>query len=382
MHMSFNSEQLAYAGNAAINYFLKNDPVDNYNINRPLIKRLMAEKKEYGGGLQYVVQQLRYQNDSNFQSYFGDSQVTYNRKRTLQQAKYVWGAFHDGFGLNEDELTQNGITMTDDRNASPSDSEKVQLTNLLEENMETLKLGFLENFDLMLHRDGTQSTTNIAGLDLLVSTTPTLQNTVGTITTGSTSGSNLWWQNYANTSVATTIPGTPVTQDTVECMEIAWRACIKVGGQAPNFLLAGEDFIDSYREDVAGYTSAATKQIVIPADNKKGITIDGGTGNGTETGMFFKGVPIQWDPVMDVLQAADAPTVRWPWRLYMLNTRHIQLRPIKGHWMIARRPPRVYDRYVHYWALTAKAALTTGKRNAHAVLALANAFPTSPANPY
>jgi hypothetical protein len=31
----------------------------------------------------------------------------------------------------------------------------------------------------------------------------------------------------------------------------------------------------------------------------------------------------------------------------------------------------VYDRYVHYWALTAKAALTTGKRNAHAVLALA-----------
>ncbi len=43
--MSFNSEQLAYAGNAAINYFLKNDPIDNYNINRPFIKRLMAEKK-------------------------------------------------------------------------------------------------------------------------------------------------------------------------------------------------------------------------------------------------------------------------------------------------------------------------------------------------
>ena len=55
---------------------------------------------------------------------------------------------------------------------------------------------------------------------------------------------------------------------------------------------------------------------------------------------------------------------------YLLNTRHLKLRPIKGHWMIARRPPRVYDRYVHYWALTAKAALTTGKRNAHAVIAV------------
>ena len=112
-------------------------------------------------------------NDSNFQSYFGDTQVTYNRKRTLQQAKYTWGSFHDGFGLNEDELTQNGIVMTDDKSSVPTEAEKVQLTNLLQENSETLKLGFQENFDYMLHLDGTQSTTNIPGLDLLVSTTPT-----------------------------------------------------------------------------------------------------------------------------------------------------------------------------------------------------------------
>ena len=378
--MTFNSEQLAYAGNAAINYFLKNDPVDNYNINRPLIKELIAKKKEYSGGLQYVVEQLRYQNDSNFQSYFGDSQVTYNRKRTLQQAKYVWGAFHDGFGLNEDELTQNGIMMTDDRNAVPTDAEKVQLTNLLEENMETLKLGFLENFDIMLHRDGTAHTTDIPGLDLLVSTTPTLLNTVGTISTGSTSGSNLWWQNYANTTLAT--PTGSNAGSILEPMEIAWRACIKVGGQAPDFLMAGDDFLDAYRADAGSAGGVATRQVFVNADNKKGITLDGAVGNGTETGLYFKGVPIKWDPVMDVLQGLDAPAVRWPWRCYFLNTKRIQLRPIKGHWMIARRPPRVYDRYVHYWALTAKAALTTGKRNAHAVLALANVFPTSPANPY
>src|SRR5580698_2686605 len=198
--MPFTSEQLAYAGNAAINYFLRNDPIDQVNVARPLIKKLMEGKKEYTGGLQYVVEQLRYQNDSNFQSYFGDSQVTYNRKRTLQQAKFTWGAFHDGFGLNEDELTQNGITMTDDRNAVPTDAEKVQLTNLLEENMETLKLGFLENFDIMLHEDGTQSTTNIPGLDLLISTVAGTAQTVGTISTNTTT--NTWWQNYANTAVS------------------------------------------------------------------------------------------------------------------------------------------------------------------------------------
>jgi len=362
--MPFNSEQLAYAGNAAINYFLKNDPIDNYNINRPLIKKLMAEKKEYTGGLQYVVEQLRYQNDSNFQSYFGDSQVTYNRKRTLQQAKFVWGAFHDGFGLNEDELTQNGIVMTDDRNAVPTDAEKVQLTNLLEENMETLKLGFLENFDYMAHEDGTASTTNIPGLDLLISTASGTSQTVGTIQTNTTT--NTWWQNYVSTGINSSTAG-----NVTNGLEKAWRACIKVGGQAPNYILAGELFIDAYRADAGSNAGYATKQVFVEAGNKKAITLDNGTGEGTSTGLYFKGVEVIWDPVLDVLQANLSPSINWEKRCYMINTKHFKLRPIKGHWMIARRPPRVYDRYVHYWALTAKAAITTGKRNAHAVISIA-----------
>ena len=40
--MPFSSEQLQYAANAAINYFLRNDPIDNVNIARPLIKKLMG----------------------------------------------------------------------------------------------------------------------------------------------------------------------------------------------------------------------------------------------------------------------------------------------------------------------------------------------------
>src|SRR5690606_381916 len=110
--MPFNAEQLAYAGRHAIDFFLRNDPIDQINVERPLIKKLTDGKQEYTGALQYVVEQLRYSNDSNFQSYFGDQQVTFNRKRTLQQAKYAWCSFHVGFGLNEDELTQNGIIMT------------------------------------------------------------------------------------------------------------------------------------------------------------------------------------------------------------------------------------------------------------------------------
>jgi hypothetical protein len=356
--MSFTTEQLSYAGNAAINYFLRNEPVDQINIARPLIKMLMEGKKAYVGGLQYVVEQLRYANDSNFQSYFGDQQVTYNRKRTLQQAKFTWGSFHDGFGLNEDELAQNGITMTDDKSSVPTEAEKVQLTNLLQENTETLKLGFQENFDYMLHRDGTQSATNIPGLDLLVSTTPTVPLVVG----GLDQSVFPWWQNNAITGISTATAGNLTQQ-----MEVLWRNCTRYGGHAPDFILVGELFLDAYRQDA----KQTVNRTVYMNDNAKPTKLDTGVGEGIRTGLYFKNVELIWDPVMTVLDQLDSPTIPWEKRAYFLNKRFLKLRPIQGHWMVNRAPPRVYDRYVHYFALTAKAALTTGKRNAHGVCSIA-----------
>lgn len=350
--MSFNAEQLAYAGKAAIDFFLKNSPVDQINTARPLLKYLMDNKKAYGGGLQYVVEQLRYSNDSNFQSYFGSSQVSYNRKHTLQQAKFAWGAFHDGFGLDEDELAQNGITMTDDRNAVPSDAEKVQLTNLLQENMETLKLGFEENFDIMLHRDGTQSATDIAGLDLLISTTPTASTVIGTLN----QATYTWWRNTASLNIA--------HADLIDEMERVWRECTRYGGKAPDKILVGGTFLDAYRA-AAGLT--VNRQITGAGGlTKGGVSVDAGT-----TAVYFKGVELEWDPVFDVMDALDSPATAWAKRCYFINTASIKLRPINGHWMVSRKPPRVYDRYVHYWALTSKAAFTTNKRNSNAVLSVA-----------
>lgn len=347
--MPFTPEQLSYGARAAIDYFMKNDPIDQVNTERPLIKKLMEQKSEYAGGLQYVVEQLRYQNDSNFQSYFGSQQVSYNRKRTLTQAKYSWGSFHDGYGLDEDELAQNGITMTDDRSSTPSDAEVVQLTNLVKENSETLKLGFQENFDLMLHRDGSASATDIPGLDALIDLTPAV-GVVGTIDPSTAA----WWQNFASLDIA--------DANLIDQMELAWRRCTRVGGSQPDFILVGSAFLDKYRQQ-AGNT--INREIIEKGNQKGGVSLDAGT-----TKVYFKGVELVWDPVFEQLDTLDAPAQAWEKRCYFINTRFLKLRPIKGHWMVNRKPPRVYDRYVHYFALTAKAALTTNKRNAHAVLTI------------
>lgn len=356
--MAVNAEQLAYAGKSAIDYFLKNDPIDQVNIAHPLFDFLVSKKKMYTGGLQYVVEQLRKSNDSNFQSYQGSGQVTYNNKRTLEQAKYTYASFHDGFGIDEDDLTRNGITFNaDDRGATPTADERVNLTNIMQENMETLKLGMQEGIDLVLHRDGSQDAEAVPGLDALVSITPS-SGTVGTI-----AASNAYWQNFADLTLGTTV------SEFFDALEAGWRACMLYGGSVPDKILAGSDFIDAYRNAAKDSTNL---QVVVNANggNKSGNTVDGGIGNGTKTGIYFKGVEIEWDPVFELLDAQDAPTVTWSSRCYFLNSRHLTLRPIQNHWMVSRKPPRVYDRYVMYNAVTTKFALTTNKRNAHAVFAL------------
>ena len=57
-------------------------------------------------------------------------------------------------------------------------------------------------------------------------------------------------------------------------------------------------------------------------------------------------------------------------RAYFVNKAGFKLRPVKGEWMRNRRPERLPDRYVHYWAKTAKYALTTPQRNGLAVVTL------------
>jgi hypothetical protein len=158
----------------------------------------------------------------------------------------------------------------------------------------------------------------------------------------------------------------------IDQMEDQWRECIRFGGMAPDFLLGGSLFVDTYR---AAADNVVNRQVILGSagGNRAAATIDAGTGAGTETGLFFKGRQIIWDPVFDVLDAEDSPSDQWTSRLYMLNTKFIKLRPIQGHWMVPRKPPRVYDRYVQYWATTAKAAMTTGKRNAHSLITVTGA---------
>jgi len=354
--MAFSPGELTQLGYIALDHYLRNKPIDEIARERPLLAKLMKGKKTFPGGKQYISEQVRYKYDSNFQWYFGDDTVSYNRKDTVMQTQFPWAGAHDGFSLNEDLLLANGITITD--NAGPSTNsgaEMLQLTNLFEENIETLRLGFEESLDYDLHLDGTQDPDALAGLDLMI----TLDPTTGTVG-GIDRASNEWWRNNA-------VAG---SSDIVEDMEKMWRDCTLNGGR-PDFIIAGSAFVDAFR---AAAKDEISRYTILKTSGQNAQMDPSIEAQATSTGLHFQQVPIVWDPTFDVLDADSAgSSASTPYanRCYFINTKHLTLRPAAGHDMVARKPDRNFNDYVWYWGLTYKGALTMNRANCHGVISIA-----------
>lgn len=347
MPVSLNA--LARASKGALDANLKSKPIDQIARDRPFLSALRKNQMAFPGALQYVTEKARKSYDSNFQWYSGAKEVTYNQKDPLEWLKYRWSSAHDGFGMTEDEATRNGIILTDDESAVATGAEEMQLVNLLKEYITDLRLGYDEKFDYQLHLDGTQDPDAIMGLDGLISLTPTT-GVVG----GLDRATYTWWRNYAKTGIA--------AANVLAEMETAWRACTRNGGK-PDLILMGDAFYDAFAAAAQGPNGIIQRFVTDARANR-------GSFDPSYEEFSFKGVPIVRDLTFSDLDTALAPAIPWAKRCYFINTTTMKLRPAQGHDMVSRKPPRVYNRYVHYQALTWKGTIVLNRSNANAVLAL------------
>lgn len=349
----FTAGEISDAGKIGLDFYVKNQPIDQVGVDRPLFQALSAKKKSAPGAKQYVIEQLRVKYQSNFQWFNGAQVVTYNKRQTIDQTQFAWRGAHDGFALDEDRLIQNGITVTDSGpGGNATDAERLQLTNLLEEQMEVLRLGFQEKFSQALHLDGTQSADALTGMDALISLTPTT-GTVGGL--DRSVAANAYWRNNVNTALDVTT----TTGNIIDKLEIAWRACIRNGGK-PDVIVCGSTFYDGFRN----FMFKTFGRIDFDAVSER--VIEGGARQ-----LTFHGVPLVWSPEFLDLDTLYAPATAWEKRCYFVNSVHMRLRPMEGQDMISRKPPRPYDRYEYYWAITWRGALTINRGNAFSVNAVA-----------
>jgi hypothetical protein len=348
--MPISNQDLQELAKVSLDEYLRNMPVDQIATERPLLKKLMAGRKTFLGAKQNVVENIRKDYGSNFSWAYGEDAVSFNKRNTTEQAAFPWRRAVDGLYLDYDRLFGNGIKVREgDRGAFKLEqNEKVQLLNLLDEQMESLKEGFMKKLDLELHRNGTQDTDAVAGLDALVATAPAT-GVIG----GLDGATATYWRNNAQTGISTASVGTLAT-----AMEQNWRKCIKNGG-SPDFILAGGDFIDAYKKEIT---------ITNNAESGRVKTVDAGVGSGVSTGMYFKGVEIIWDPQFEELQTLETATVNWNKRCYFLNTKHLKYRDDD---MDIVTPVRPHDTLAMYAMVNLRMALSTSRRNAQAVLAIA-----------
>lgn len=348
--MPISNADLQELAKVSLDEYLRNMPVDQIATERPLLKKLMSGRKTFLGAKQNVVENIRKTYGSNFAWAYGEDAVSFNKRNTTEQAAFPWRRAVDGLYLDYDRLFGNGIKVREgDRGAFKLEqNEKVQLLNLLDEQMEVLKEGFMEKLDLELHRDGTQDTDAIAGLDVLVSTAPTT-GVIG----GLDRATATYWRNYAETAIATGTVG-----NLAQKMELAWRKCIKNGG-SPDFILAGGKFIDAYRKEITVTNNANAGSVK---------TLDAGVGSGVNTGLYFKGVEIIWDPQFESLDALSTPAVEWEKRCYFINTKFMKYRDDD---MDIVTPVRPHDTLAMYAMVNLRCALSLSRANAQAVLAIA-----------
>jgi len=347
--MPISQADLAEATKVSLDDYLRNTPVDQIGTQHPLLRRLLKKRKAFHGARQHVAENVRKSYDSNFQFVYGETPIVFNKRHTTEQVMFPWRRATDALYLDHDRLFTNGIDVREGERGQYrlEQNEKVQLVNLLNEQQESLRLGFMEGLDLALHRDGTYSADAVTGLDALVSTTPAV-GVVGGIDASTAS----YWRNFANTSINTATKG-----NVSRAMNEAWRHCIRNGG-APDFILAGTAFCDAYAADIT-FTQN------VEAGQSK--TVDLGIGTGGKTGLFFKGVEIVWDPVFEALDALETPAVPWEKRAYLLNMRHLSY---LDNDMNIVKPTRPHDVLALYLMVILRMALTTNRRNAHAVLAI------------
>ncbi|RLK56240.1 hypothetical protein BCL79_0623 [Stenotrophomonas rhizophila] len=348
--MPFSTAQIAAGANYTLESYAKNDPIDQITVAHRTLDILIQGKEEsiFGNGI--FNEKLFVSNDSNYQNYSGADQVTYNERDPNRFAKFQYYSNHEGFWFDEDRLIANGISIDDEGVAVPSSTEKVQLVNLFKTSWQALKQGTQEGLALEVLQNGSQSAKAVPGLDHIISTTPGTGDVVG----GINASTSTYWRN--NASMAIPLNGV------VAAMDAMWDACMRYGGGLPTKIVCGQAFLNAYKAEAK---IEVNRQIIVTP--KGGTALDPGVST-----VYYKGLEVVWDPTFELLDAKlGAITYPWTKRCYFINENFLKFRPLPGQWMKKRKPEKLPDRYVTYYAQTSKYGLTAKKRNAHAVLSIA-----------
>lgn len=349
--MPFTAEQTQNALNAAIDWNMKGDALDQTIQEKPLLNMLISKQKTFASGKEFITRPVKGERVTAVAGYTGDDQVIYKNPSKIKRLRVAWKEIHAGIEFTYTEAKIDGISIVDGGNGEKvmhSAREKTAMTDIIRDKALDMKEGWAESFNDMLWRDGTQDTKAVPGVLSMILDDPTAAGA----TEGIDRTANTWWRNNFNLLLVTT---TPSDQNVTNALQSDMRQLRRYGGKQDVFL-AGSAFMDALEAELkskGNYTLSGWAKTAGGSDSIDVSIAD----------VSFKGTVIQYDPTLDDLGRSKY--------LYAFDSRHIYLMVMEGEDRITHNPDRPHDRYVVYEGMTWTGGLICDQLNAQGVWSIA-----------
>jgi len=337
--------------NAVLDHYERGKTLAQTIQDRPLLRVLMENKKEFPAGKTNVVEQIQGQFMSDtpgfLQGYSQDDALNFNQAQNILQASYPWKEVAANLWITHTELKQDGITITDHQEEHEHSGREIDiLTDLLENRIMDFDESYDRTTNLMFWQDGTQDAKKVPGLLSILTDTPNQG------TTGGQNRATYWWWQHRSFVGANKIAASASDQTLSRRLRAELRQLRRYNGK-PTVALCGEAFIEALELEVA----------------EKGLyTQEGFTKEGkTDLGMAkirMRGLgTFEYDPTLDDLGLSK--------RCYIFDTKMIKMRPMMDENNKTLTPERPYQYLVFLHTKTWTGAFTAKQLNGSGVYEVA-----------
>lgn len=348
--MPFTAQEIDNIATAALDYYMRGPAMAQTIQERPLYNAMKAAQKTFPGGKGNITRNVKGSFSTSFQGYTHDDTVSYVNPANLKPVSYPWKELHAGIAMTLTELKTAGISVVDSMDGANttqhSGMEMTAITNLLEDKLDDMAEGSARSFNEILWRDGTQSSKVFAGVQSIITTSPTTG-----VTGGIDRATNSWWRNRALVG-ASKITASASSQTLSKALRAEVRQLRRYGGR-PSLLLCGSSFLENLELEVqekgyysmSGFTNKGQTDIGLAAISMRGV------------GEF------QYDPTLDDLGYSKF--------CYFIDPKHVYLDVMDGEDWKQHNPARPPEKYVLYRGLTWTGGLLADQLNCHGVYEVA-----------
>lgn len=345
--MAFTSAELDNIANAALDYYIRQQPLSQTIQDKPLLSAMMQNSRTFPGGKGEIVRNVKGDYDTKFEGYTHDDQVSYGTPANIKQVSYPWKELHAGIQITHTELKKDGIEVVNDNGSRTSQitgNEMQRVSSLLEDKLEDMTEGMRRSLNEIMWKDGTQDSKEFPGVQYFVSSaTGGGEPTSGDVG-GLSRSANSWWRNRSLVGSSSITPSAS-SQTLTKTLRKEVRQLRRFGGR-PTLLLCGSAFIEALEDEVhekgtytdSGFTNAGSTDIGMADIRMRGV------------GQF------KYDPTLDDLGHSK--------RCYFLDPRRLRIFVLDGHDMKRWSPQRPAEKYVLYRGVTWTGAMVGEQLNA------------------